>query len=80
MYKCKGFLVSEQERAAYLALQAACSLFPFHARKGVRTGADIRDWEQGIQYAALLIVYETGLRPSNARALALSVLQKPWFD
>jgi len=80
MYKCKGFIVSEQERAAFMALHAACALFPFHKRKGVRTGADVRDWEQGIQHAALLIVFETGLCPSQARSLALSVLQKPWFD
>jgi len=80
MYKRKGFLVSRQEYAAMMALNAAMRLFPFCVQSSVRTGVEYRNWEQGIAHAALLIVYETGLCPSKARSLALSVLQKPWFD
>jgi len=80
MYRSKGFYLNKAERAAYFALQAAAILFPFRANCAPRTGADLKAWEQGISHAALLIVFETGLCPSQARALAMSVLQKPWFD
>jgi len=80
MYRCKGFWVSVQERAAMQALNTAARLFPFSAQSAARNGVESRNLEQGIAHAALLIVYETGLRPSQARSLAVSVLQKPWFD